>query len=88
MSHKRTAPRLTESSAAVKRLRQMFRAGELTEDENDSEVKNMDPLFKQYKSTTFRLSFASYYFVWHLPDGVLEPAAAIFVARTTEEEEV
>ncbi|KAI0557691.1 hypothetical protein FGB62_272g03 [Gracilaria domingensis] len=63
----------------------MFRAGELTGDENAIEVKNMDLLFKPYKSTTLRLRYGK------IRNEILrhaQPAAAPFVTRTTEGEEV
>ncbi|KAI0558466.1 hypothetical protein FGB62_209g05 [Gracilaria domingensis] len=63
----------------------MFRAGELTGNENVSEVKNMDPLSKPYKSTTFRLRYGR---IRTEMLGHGQPAAALFVARTTKDDEV
>ncbi|KAI0559464.1 hypothetical protein FGB62_149g022 [Gracilaria domingensis] len=55
MPLKRPVPRLTENSEAVKRLRAMFRNGELTGEENATEVYHMDLIFKPFKIPTFRL---------------------------------
>ncbi|KAI0558134.1 hypothetical protein FGB62_232g03 [Gracilaria domingensis] len=57
MAAKRNAARLTENSDAVKRLKQMFRNGELTGAEKAADVYKMDPIFKPYKLPTFRLRY-------------------------------
>ncbi|KAI0559096.1 hypothetical protein FGB62_169g34 [Gracilaria domingensis] len=50
-------PKLTNDSAAVRCLHQMFDSGDLTGDENASDVKKMDSLFEPFLLPTFRNRF-------------------------------
>eukprot|EP00737_Agarophyton_chilense_P000821 gb/GEZJ01000912.1/.p3 GENE.gb/GEZJ01000912.1/~~gb/GEZJ01000912.1/.p3 ORF type:complete len:139 (+),score=13.15 gb/GEZJ01000912.1/:75-491(+) len=57
MTTKRKQPRLSESSAAVKRLRPMFENGEITGDEAPADVYRIYSLFRPFKLSTFRIRY-------------------------------
>lgn len=51
------APRLDESSKAVKLLRKRMSNGEITGDDDYKSVQAAEPVFQEYKPDTFRTRF-------------------------------
>ncbi|KAI0558806.1 hypothetical protein FGB62_185g01 [Gracilaria domingensis] len=84
MPSKRNNVHLTENSETVKRLRQMFRNGELTGHENATKVHRMDPLFKTFKLATFRLRYGR---IRNEMANLRAPSSSQALQRTAEDDD-